>query len=63
MSAQEDSEYIVIKQYIDIDLQDRIFEHTRMLKERKIEGYGDHAESEGSEQGPDVLSQEEEQEP
>lgn len=25
----------MIKQYVDQDLQDRLFEHTRMLKERK----------------------------
>jgi hypothetical protein len=34
--VQTDSEYIVIKQYVDQDLQDRLFEHTRMLKERKM---------------------------
>ena len=33
---QTDSEYIVIKQYVDQDLQDKLFEHTRMLKERKV---------------------------
>jgi hypothetical protein len=26
----------VIKQYVDQELQDRLFEHTRMLKERKM---------------------------
>jgi len=33
---QTDSEYIVIKQYVDQDLQDKLFKHTRMLKERKM---------------------------
>ena len=28
---QADSEYLVIKQYVDQDLQDKLFEHTRML--------------------------------
>lgn len=35
-SVQEDHEYIIIKQYADQDLQDKLFEHTRMLKERKM---------------------------
>jgi hypothetical protein len=35
-SEQKDSEYIVIKQYVDQDLQDRLFEHTRLLRERKM---------------------------
>ena len=35
-SLQKDSEYIVIKQYVDQDLQDRLFAHTRMLRERKM---------------------------
>jgi hypothetical protein len=26
----------VIKQYVDQELQDQLFEHTRMLKERKM---------------------------
>jgi hypothetical protein len=26
----------VIKQYVNQDLQDRLFDHTRMLKERKM---------------------------
>jgi hypothetical protein len=26
----------VIKQYVDQDLQDKLFEHTRMLRERKM---------------------------
>ena len=34
--VQTDSEYIVIKQYVDQDLQDKLFEHTRMLKERRM---------------------------
>jgi putative AlgH/UPF0301 family transcriptional regulator len=34
--VQTDSEYIVIKQYVDQDLQDKMFEHTRMLKERMM---------------------------
>lgn len=34
--GQKDSEYIVIKQYVDQEMQDRLFEHTRMLKERKM---------------------------
>ena len=34
--TQKDSEYIVIKQYVDQDLQDRLFEHTRILRERKM---------------------------
>ena len=33
---QTDSEYILIKQYVDSDLRDKLFEHTRMLKERKM---------------------------
>ena len=33
---QKDSEYIVIKQYVDQEMQDRLFEHTRMLKERRM---------------------------
>ena len=33
---QTDSEYIMIKQYVDQDLQDKLFEHTRMLKERRM---------------------------
>jgi hypothetical protein len=33
--VQKASEYIVIKQYIGQELQDQLFEHTRMLKERK----------------------------
>ena len=36
LCVQTDSEYIVIKQYVDQDLQDKLFEHTRMLKERKM---------------------------
>jgi hypothetical protein len=35
-SVQEDPEYIIIKQFVDKDLQDKLFEHTRMLKERKV---------------------------
>jgi len=31
-----DTEYIIIKRYIDNDLQDELFEHTRRLKERKL---------------------------
>ncbi|KAL2416818.1 hypothetical protein ABEF95_005688 [Exophiala dermatitidis] len=31
-----DDEYIIIKRYIDHDLQDELFEHTRRLKERKL---------------------------
>jgi hypothetical protein len=34
--VQKDSEYIVIKQYVDQDLQDQLFEHTRTLRERKM---------------------------
>ena len=34
--VQKDSEYIVIKQYVDQELQDQLFDHTRMLKERKM---------------------------
>jgi hypothetical protein len=34
--VQKDQEYIIIKQYVDEDLQDRLFEHTRNLKERKM---------------------------
>lgn len=34
--GQKDSEYIVIKQYVDQEMQDQLFEHTRMLKERKM---------------------------
>jgi hypothetical protein len=34
--TQTDSEYIVIKQYVDQELQDKLFEHTRMLKERRM---------------------------
>jgi hypothetical protein len=34
--VQTDSEYIVIKQYVDQDLQDKLFEHTRMLRERRM---------------------------
>jgi hypothetical protein len=26
----------VIKQYVDQDLQDKLFEHTRMLRERRM---------------------------
>jgi adenosyl cobinamide kinase/adenosyl cobinamide phosphate guanylyltransferase len=33
---QKDSEYIVIKQYVDQEMQDRLFEHTRLLKERRM---------------------------
>ena len=33
---QTDSEYIVMKQYINQDLQDKMFEHTRMLKEMRM---------------------------
>jgi hypothetical protein len=33
---QKDPEYIVIKQYVDQETQDRLFDHTRMLKERKM---------------------------
>jgi hypothetical protein len=36
LCLQKDSEYIVIKQYVDQEMQDRLFEHTRMLKERKM---------------------------
>ncbi|RVX67647.1 hypothetical protein B0A52_08176 [Exophiala mesophila] len=31
-----DSEFIIIKKYIDDSLQDELFEHTRRLKERKL---------------------------
>jgi hypothetical protein len=34
--VQKASEYIVIKQYVNQELQDQLFEHTRMLKERKM---------------------------
>jgi hypothetical protein len=34
--VQVDSDYIVIKQYVDQDLQDKLFEHTRVLKERRM---------------------------
>ena len=34
--VQADPDYIVIKQYVDQDLQDKLFEHTRMLKERRM---------------------------
>lgn len=36
LCLQKDSEYIIIKQYVDQEMQDRLFEHTRMLKERKM---------------------------
>ena len=36
LCLQKDSEYIVIKQYVDQEMQDRLFEHTRILKERKM---------------------------
>jgi ankyrin repeat protein len=32
---QTDSEYIIIKQYVDQDLQDKLFEHTRMMREMR----------------------------
>lgn len=35
-SVQHDSEYIIIKKYVDYDFQDELFEHTKMLKEKKL---------------------------
>lgn len=32
---QHNSEYIIIKKYIDNDFQDELFRHTKMLKEKK----------------------------
>ena len=33
---QRDSKYLLIKQNIDLDLQDRLFEHSRMLVEKEM---------------------------
>lgn len=34
--SQRDDQFIIIKRYIDHELQDELFEHTRKLKERKL---------------------------
>lgn len=33
---QHNDEYIVITKYIDLDLQEELFEHTRRLRDRKL---------------------------
>jgi hypothetical protein len=34
--TQHNNEYIIIKKYIDHDFQDELFEHTKMIKEKKL---------------------------
>jgi hypothetical protein len=34
--VQEDSDYILIKQYVSNDLQDQLFAHTKKIKSRKL---------------------------
>lgn len=36
MHVQHNNEYIIIKKYIDHEFQDELFEHTKMLKEKKL---------------------------